>query len=409
MTNSASDLGGASPLENREIIKLESRKEALDVKAELDALLMSLQLTTPHPPNLGVVGESDSISGILTTIATNEPVTHTQQLLEELNVSREQLTIACTELQALYHRNQAQIDRVDASLLQINGFKSRTQQLAQHSKNQIGKVRIMLSSLEQIRTEIITSLDKFGGYEEIHLLLTQLEAARQTLAIAQEQVATGQDAFYNSLQVIQAQVTSRSNDSEQKLHQYQESIQSLSQTISTDRLRIAGMSVDMSTKINDLHGLNTQITTMHAQIVEKSQILQSRIVEIDRGFVKLSQSVREEKEQFYELTAETIEKADLIQSQLAEIFKHINRERDSNIALKAEVESLRTTVRQEAQQKLINFDLRDRKLISLCNSLQVRQKSQIAISKKFSIWLSILSVVIVAIFILVLRILISLK
>ena len=409
MTNSASDLGGASPLENREIIKLESRKEALDVKAELDALLMSLQLTTPHPPNLGVVGEYDSISGILTTIATNEPVTHTQQLLEELNVSREQLTIACTELQALYHRNQAQIDRVDASLLQINGFKSRTQQLAQHSKNQIGKVRIMLSSLEQIRTEIITSLDKFGGYEEIHLLLTQLEAARQTLAIAQEQVATGQDAFYNSLQVIQAQVTSRSNDSEQKLHQYQESIQSLSQTISTDRLRIAGMSVDMSTKINDLHGLNTQITTMHAQIVEKSQILQSRIVEIDRGFVKLSQSVREEKEQFYELTAETIEKADLIQSQLAEIFKHINRERDSNIALKAEVESLRTTVRQEAQQKLINFDLRDRKLISLCNSLQVRQKSQIAISKKFSIWLSILSVVIVAIFILVLRILISLK
>lgn len=212
-----------------------------------------------------------------------------------------------------------------------------------------------------------------------------------------------QQAVYESLQVIQAQVVAQSEESAQKLRQYQESIQSLSQIIASDRLQMARMSGEMSVKLNNFHALNAQFTTMHAQMVETSQTLRSKVTQIDRLFAA-SQSVRAEQEQFAALTAETIAKADLMQSQLAAIVQQIGDNHQSIAALKAEVESLRKTVRQEAQQKLINFDLRDRELISLCTNLQARQKIQMATAKKFSIWLSILSGVVGATLLLLIRV-----
>lgn len=217
-----------------------------------------------------------------------------------------------------------------------------------------------------------------------------------------------QQAVYESLQVIQAQVVAQGEESAQKLRQYQESIQSFSQIIASDRLQMARMSGEMSVKLNNFHALNAQFTTMHAQMVETSQTLQSKVTQIDRLFAA-SQSVRAEQEQFAALTAETIAKADLMQSQLAAIVQQIGGNHQSIAALKAEVESLRKTVRQEAQQKLINFDLRDRELISLYTNLQAHQKIQMATAKKFSIWLSILSGVVGATLLLLIRVWIGMK
>ena len=217
-----------------------------------------------------------------------------------------------------------------------------------------------------------------------------------------------QQAVYESLQVIQAQVVAQGEESAQKLRQYQESIQSFSQIIASDRLQMARMSGEMSVKLNNFHALNAQFTTMHAQMVETSQTLQSKVTQIDRLFAA-SQSVRAEQEQFAALTAETIAKADLMQSQLAAIVQQIGGNHQSIAALKAEVESLRKIVRQEAQQKLINFDLRDRELISLYTNLQAHQKIQMATAKKFSIWLSILSGVVGATLLLLIRVWIGMK
>ena len=225
---------------------------------------------------------------------------------------------------------------------------------------------------------------------------------------AGERAIVQQQAMYESLQVIQAQVVAQSEESAQKLRQYQESIQSLSQIITSDRLQMARMSGEMSVKLDNFHALNAQFTTRHAQMVETSQTLQSKVTQIDRLFAA-SQSVRVEQKQFAALTAATIVNADLMQSQLAAIVQQIGGNHQSIAALKAEVESLRKTVRQEAQQKLINFDLRDRELISLCNSLQARQKTQMATAKKLSIWLSILSGVVGATLLLLIRVWIGMK
>jgi hypothetical protein len=387
-----------------------------DIKSELDLLLASIQNVCPQPPNLEQIPDPGSISEILAKIAISESITDIQQLLQDLIISHDRLTTARTELKVLYQDSQAQVDSVNASTLEVKQIKFRTQQLAKHSKNQIDKVQAMLGVLAQIRTEIVTSLDKFGGYEEINLMLTQLETARHTLVIThdalretlREQTTTGQ-ATYNSLQVIQSQVATRSHESEQKLQQYQESIQNLFQTISTDRLRIAGMSVDMSKKVTDLHSLNAQITTMHAQITGKSQALQSRIAEIDRSFIELSQSVQQEQKQFYELTVETIEKADLIRSQLADITKQMSTDRASIYTIETEIKTLHQNINLDIMQQLNSFDLRHQEMNLIWNNFQARYKQQVILVKKLSGWLWVLSFSVGAIFILLIRVLVSLK
>ena len=376
---------------------------SIDVRTELDLLLTSLDLATPHPPDPSVTTDDSSISSILAQISTIEPVTHIQESIQALNASREQLTIAQTQLQILAQRNQAQVERVDANVLEVKQIKFRIQQLAQHSKHQIEHVEQSLDSLTKIRTEIITNLDKFGGYDEIRQMLIQLETTRYALVVAHDRVTTGQEIFYDSLKSIQSQVTASSNESEAKLRQYQESIQSLAQTISTDRLRIAGMSVDMSTKINELNSLNAQITTMHGQIVEKSQTLHSKITQIDRNFGELSQSLQQEQEQFYELTAESIEKADLIRSQLDEIIKQISDDRAIVSTLETEIASVRIEAKTQAERQLSHLELRDFELSTLANNFKIDRKQQLLTVKKLSNWLWMLSGGMGIIFILLIR------
>jgi hypothetical protein len=398
-------------------IAIPSAGEQLDIKVELDLLLASLEQVIPHPPTrLGFASatrtqpnKSSSISGIRSKIIVTDPVTHTQQLLQELNITHEQLTTARTELNVLHQYNQAQVNCIDESMLEVKQLKFQTQQLAQYSKNQVEQVQKMLGSLVKIRTEIVNSLNKFGGYEEIHSMLAQLEATRHTLVIAHEQATTGQSTFYESLQVIQAQVATRSYDSEHKLQQYQESIQRLFQTIATDRLQIAEMSVDMSKKFTDLDGVDAHITTMHTQIIGKSQTLQSRIAEIDRGFAELSRSVQQEQKQFYELTVETIEKADVIRTQLADIIKQIGTDRDSISTLKTEIKFLRQMIDRDIKQQLSEFDLRYQEMLLTWSDFQSRQKNQIVVIEKLSTWLWVVSFSMGILFILFIWILNSLK
>lgn len=379
----------------------------LDVGEELDALLSSLQVVTPQMSQVALTDQSDSISGILSAIVVSEPITHTQQLLQELNSASDRLLAAQTELQVLHQHNQLQVDRIDASTLQIQQLKSRIQELARHSKSQIVKAEETLTSLAQIRTEIITALDRFGSYERLNSLLLQLNTARAALEIDRSQTRTEREAVYDSLQVIEARVAARAQTAEDKLQQYEESIGELSQAISIDRLRIAGMSVDLSTKAGDLHDLYSQIVTMHGQIVETSQTVRSQVSQIDRRFSELLESVSAEKEQFYALTVETIDKADLIRDRLAEAFAQINVDRQQLTELKADLQTLQNTVRKEAQQKLINFDLRDRELISLCNNLQTRHKDLSVTVKQLSTWLWVLSFTLVVLFALTIRIAVS--
>lgn len=384
-------------------------RDRVEVNAELDSILTSLQLTTPHPP----LQNSNPASGSIVTSQSpsfgSELVTSDRQFLQQLDEARQQLDTAQTQLQTIEQHNQTQVERVDANILEVKQIKFQVQQLAQHSKVQVEKAAQILTDIDRIRTEIVTSLDKFGGDGEIPQMLAQLEPTRHALILAHDRVVTGQETFYESLQEIQARVIALSQESEAKLRQERDLMQSLSQTISTDRLQIAAMSVEMSTKLNELHGLSTQITTIHAQIVEKSQVFQSKIETIERGFAEISQSMQAEKQQFYALTAESIERTDLIRSQLTEIFLKIDDDRAKIAKIESAIASIRTNAKQAEEQQLTNFELRDREMILLANNFQIDRNKQLTAIKKMSTWLWVLSGVVVVLFVLILRISLSLR
>lgn len=372
--------------------------ETSDLKAELESLLMSLQLTIPHLPN------SIEHNSTLTEIAEN-----TQPLFHALNTTHDRIASIYAHLQVTQQQNQAQVESIDSSILEVKQLKFRTQQLARHSKNQLEKAAKMLESIEQIHTELIGGLTKFGGHAEIQVMLGQLESTRHTLQIAEERATIGQKAVYDSLRAIQVDVAVRSDDSEQKLARYHQSIQNLTETVAADRLQLATMTGDVTDKLTNLASLNTQITTTYTQNLTAAETMRSRMVEIDLEFSKLSASVQTETEQFYQLTVTAIEKTEAIGSQLANIVKQMSEDRDSIAKIKTEIESTRHTIRQETEQKLNNLDLRYHQLMSTWDDFQVRQKDRIITAKKFSRWLWILSFAVGGIFVMLIRIIATSK
>jgi hypothetical protein len=366
-----------------------------DVNAELDLLLGSLQLATPQPPP----PESTSIVDIRSRISTVEPVTHTHQLLQELNDARQQLTAAQTILELINRRNQAQVDRVDTNTQEVKQVKLHTQQLALYSKNQVEIGRELLDACDRIRMEIVATLDRVGGYERLRGLGVQLETARQNLLTASdtltetlgERIAAERAAFDASFRSLQREVAAYHDDSAAKLRQYQQSVESLMQTIATDRLQ----TVEINTKFREIADLGDRLTTMHERVVEKAPPLQFKISQIEQSFVELSQSVQSEKEQFYALTVETIEKADLLRSQLTQIANQIEDNRATISQLQADITAIHQSTPAQIDRQLDStLNVRDRELLAIYHDLQDRHYKGVATIKKLSNWLWILSVVV---------------
>jgi chromosome segregation ATPase len=381
--------------------------ESLNVEAELDSLSISLKSTDPH--NRDPETESTSISETLATIAAAEPIAHSQQLLEELRATREQIVLSHNQLQSLDRENRDRVDTVDISLLEVKQLKFRTQQLARHSKNQIDKVREMLVSIEQVRTEVIAGLDKFGGYDEIHSMLAQLAETRHELVLAHDRLKTGQEAFYESLQAIGEQVTANSHESEAKLLDYQESIVHLTENISAERLKIAMISAEMNLKFNEFSNLSTNITSIHGQIVDKSQTVHTSIAQIDREFGELSRSVQKEKEQFYELTAETIDKVEGLRTEFFDMVKQHGVAIETIEQLKAEIESIRSNVSYEAEQQLDRFDRHYDENIATWGDIQARQKASTRDARRFYNWLWLLTFAVGVVFALLITVLLTIR
>jgi uncharacterized phage infection (PIP) family protein YhgE len=275
-------------------------------------------------------------------------------------------------------------------------------------------VRESIDTFDRIRTEIVATLDKVGGYERIRGLGVQLATARQNLLTARdlltetlhERVTIDRAAFNESLQTLQLEVTARNEDWAAKLRQQQESIESLAQTIDTDRLQ----TVELSAKLIEIDGLSDRLTTMHDRVVVTSQTLQSKISQIERGFGELSQSIQSEKEQFYELTVETIEKADLLRSQLTQITNQIEDDRVTISQLQADIFSIHQSIPMQIDRQLDSvLDARDRELLAICHDLQTRHQQGVATAKKLSAWLWILSVAVGTISLLSICIAVSFK
>jgi predicted nucleic acid-binding Zn-ribbon protein len=225
--------------------------------------------------------------------------------------------------------------------------------------------------------------------------------------LAHDRLKTGQEAFYESLRSIGEQVAANSHDSEAKLRDYQESILHLTENIAADRLKIAMMSAEMNVQFKELSDLNTNVTTIHGQIVDKSQTVQSSITQIDREFGELSRSVQKEKEQFYELTAETIDKVEGLRTQFVDVSKQHRLALETIEQLKTEIESIRHNVSYEAEQQLDRFDRHYDENIATWGDLQARQKASTRDIRRFYNWLWLLTFAVGIVFALLITLLLT--
>jgi septation ring formation regulator EzrA len=148
---------------------------------------------------------------------------------------------------------------------------------------------------------------------------------------------------------------------------------------------------------------------MHGQMEEKSHTLHGKIQEITAGFAELSDSVQTEKEQFYQLTAETIDKAEVMRSQFAEIAKQITHDRSVIENLKTDIESVRKVLDSESIQELNLFGQRSKEMMSTWMDIQNRQKMLALRYSRISVWLWILTFGMGVILVLLIAILIRLN
>ena len=382
-----------------------------DLSSELDSLLKSIERSTPHPPDFAVTKAQTSsqlacnpTSGTLVALAAKESINY-PQLHQELITVAEQIATARAQLQSVHQRNQAQVDAVDANVLQVNKIKVRIEQLARYTKHQVEKAQETIGILDRIRTEIVTGLENFGDYTEIATMLTELETIRAEAIAAQARLKNGQDSFYTSLQEIKTQIATQQNESTAKLHQYHELIQELSQTAVADRLQITNLAAELSVNLSQVQDLNLQITDTHAQVTDKTHAIQLRIAEIECGFAELAQSLRQDKEQFYELTAETIDRTDALRLQFADINNQIRIDREVIADLQAELESVSQTTDRGTEQQMDYFDLQLQELI---DKYEYQQRAQSSKARIYSRWLWGLSLGVGVMFVLLVRLLLSL-
>ena len=170
------------------------------------------------------------------------------------------------------------------------------------------------------------------------------------------------------------------------------------------------MSVDLSLKYSQAQDLSDQIINMHAQITEKSQnSAQSGFAEIGRGFSELAESVQLEKDQFYELTAQTIERTEAMQSQFTNIANEFSLDREAIAALQSELIAVREMLACSTEQQLDYFDLQFYELMTNWNELSGYHKKKGGDTRKFSTWLWGLSAAVGIVFILLIYLLMRLK
>ncbi len=357
-------------------------------EGNIHAIANNLELLEPQ---ITTTATENSIERNLAELAQLEPLSRGESLLQELRTTYDRLIGTQAELQLLQERDRSQIDVLEQQVLEVKQIKFRIQQIARHSKKQLARVQEMLAALEQVRQEIVTGLERFGGYEQIQSMLAQLEDTRYALIIAHDRLKTGQEAFYESLAAIKEESAARSHESEQKLDKYHQSLTTIMQSLEDDRIQIAGMAVSMALQVTEISELKIKIEAMHGQMEEKSHTLHGKIQEITAGFAELSDSVQTEKEQFYQLTAETIDKAEVMRSQFAEIAKQITHDRSVMENLKTDIESVQKILDSESIQELNLFGQRSKEMMSTWIDIQNRQKTLALRYTRISMWLWILT------------------
>ncbi len=257
----------------------------------------------------------------------------------------QKITAAQQLLANTYQEHQVKAAVIEQNVVQFRELRYRSEKLAKFNKMQIQQLQESLNSFEQIRQEIVTAIDGFGGSAQIQLLLHQINQAQESLHQAQQQLQNHQTDFHQSWQQTQRQVENRSIDTESLLQQHKSDLNSLLSSIQVDRQQLMAVQNSVTEQLQISAELNNRLA-------DKSTMFQNSMTDVNKKFVGLSESVQHEKQQFYQLTAEIINKSDATRSQFTEVTKQVNKNSGTMKSLQSEIQGLQTAFDQEVKQEV---------------------------------------------------------
>jgi chromosome segregation ATPase len=274
-------------------------------------------------------------------------------------------------------------DRKEQQAIQQK-LESRTHQLAVHNKKQLEKAEKLLAAFETIRQQILTGLSKFGSYEEFKTTLDRMVAAQAELARARQRLDDKEAELITSIKTVERSTVAVAISSEKKLAQYQESI-------SIYKEKVQAIERELTLKIADIERYHREIGNIHDLLKNKSSSIQERLSAVESEFATLRESVREDKLQFYELTAETIDKTQHMEAQFAKLSNQVAQNHENLDRAQTTLEVLRGMVdggiAESAASK--NIDYED--LLADVAALRDSKRKLAQRLSKFSLWLWLLS------------------
>jgi DNA repair exonuclease SbcCD ATPase subunit len=307
---------------------------------------------------------------------------------QELTVESQQLTQSIasvkSELADLQRSNQEQFQSIERGVNKSEQLQQRTEQLAKYSKLQVRQMQEMLQSFDSVRQSIIAALDKFGDYQQLEPMLQKILAADLSLRQANEKLQVHQADLYDSLQSIHKQVELRSSAAEQNLLQGQAEFERLLETIRADRERTIDLQNLVTQNFQESQQLHVSLTSLQKGLSGNSEQLQ-------QDFTALAESVQHEKQQFYQLTADTINKTDAMRSQFAEIAKQVSKDWESIQSLQFRVDDLRDYFDAEGKQPVNQLNQRYDELVSSWSDIKKKNVTIEKLQQSQQTWLRILS------------------
>ncbi len=179
-----------------------------------------------------------------------------------------EITAAQQLLADIHQENQDIAAAIAADVVQVQELRHRSEKLAKFNKKQVQQVQEVLTSFEQVRQEISTSLKQFGGQEQLQSLLQQINQSDESLRQAHHQLISHQTDLHASLQEMQQQVDERSVNAANFIQQHKSDLHSLLSEIQVERQQSKSLQSSVSEQLK-------LATELHSQVSEKTNLRES--------------------------------------------------------------------------------------------------------------------------------------
>jgi hypothetical protein len=179
-----------------------------------------------------------------------------------------EITAAQQLLADIHQENQDTAAAIAADVVRVQELRHRSEKLAKFNKKQVQQVQTVLTSFEQVRQEISTALQQFGGQEQLQSLLQQINQSDESLRQAHHQLISHQTDLHASLQEMQQQVDERSVNAANFIQQHKSDLHSLLSEIQIERQQSKSLQSSVSEQLK-------LATELHSQVSEKTNLRES--------------------------------------------------------------------------------------------------------------------------------------